>query len=116
MPEAAGTALVIADVPRQPGDAAPSLHRAEITGTPLGLTPLAPYAFPSCGAAACPPILAVVARDLDGDHQLDVIAIDSELQVYTALGGQLQLSRAIKLPTALASIFEVRTSVSGAPR
>jgi hypothetical protein len=116
VPEAAGAALVIATFPANPVMQPPSLHRAELAGTPLALTQLSAYTFPSCGAAPCPPILAVVARDLDGDHQLDVIAIDSELQVYTALGGQLQLTRAIKLPTALAPIFEVRTSVTGAPR
>jgi hypothetical protein len=65
---------------------------------------------------AAPADPRVVARDLDGDHQLDVIAIDSELQVYTALGDQLQLTRAIRLPTALTPVFEVCTSVTGVPR
>jgi hypothetical protein len=117
VPEAAGTALVLATFPASPMTEPPSLHRAEIATSPLGLGKLSSYAFPSCGAAPCPPILAVIARDLDGDHQLDVIAIDSELQVYTALGGELQLTRAIKLPTALTlPIAEVHTSVSGAPR
>jgi hypothetical protein len=116
VPGAAGVALVIATFPAGAAIEPPSLHRAEITSSPLAVTQLSAYAFPSCGAAPCPPILAVIARDLDGDHQLDVIAIDSELQVYTALGGQLQLTRAIKLPTALPAVFEVRASVTGAPR
>ncbi|HEX3763009.1 MAG TPA: hypothetical protein VHW23_30140 [Kofleriaceae bacterium] len=117
VPEAVGTALVLATFPASPATEPPSLHRAEIATSPLGLARLSSYVFPSCGAAPCPPILAVVARDLDGDHQLDVIAIDSELQVYTALGSQLQLTRAIKLPTTLTlPVTEVHTSVSGAPR
>lgn len=117
VPGAAGTALVIATFPANPATQPPSLHRAEIATSPLALGPPSAYAFPACAASPCPPILAVVARDLDGDHQLDVIAIDSELQVYTALGGQLQLTRAIKLPVTLpASVFEVRTSVTGVPR
>lgn len=116
VPEAAGVALVIATFPANPVMEPPSLHRAEIASSPLAVSQLSAYTFPSCGAAPCPPILAVVARDLDGDHQLDVIAIDSELQVYTALGGQLQLTRAIKLPTALPEVFDVRTSVTGVPR
>jgi hypothetical protein len=118
VPEAAGMALVIATFPANPVMEPPSLHRAEIAGSPLAVTQLSAYAFPLCvpPPAPCPPILAVVARDLDGDHRLDVIAIDSELQVYTALGGQLQLTRAIKLPTALPAIFDVHTSVTGVPR
>lgn len=116
VPETAGVALVIATFPANPVMEPPSLHRAEIASSPLAVTQLSAYAFPPCGAAQCPPILAVIARDLDGDHQLDVIAIDSELQVYTALGGQLQLTRAIKLPTALPTVFDVRTSVTGVPR
>ena len=109
-------ALVIATFHAGAAMEPPSLRRAQIAASPLAVTQLSAYAFPPCGAAPCPPLLAVIARDLDGDHQLDVIAIDSELQVYTALGGQLQLSRAIKLPTALPAVFDVRTSVTGAPR
>lgn len=116
VPQAAGMALVIATFPASPATEPPSLHRAEIASSPLAVSRVSAYAFPACSASPCPPILAVIARDLDGDHQLDVIAIDSELQVYTALGGQLQLTRAIKLPTALPAIFDVRTSVTGAPR
>jgi hypothetical protein len=95
----------------------PTLHRVEFTGSSLAFPQLSTYTFPACTATPCPPILAVVARDLDGDHQLDIIAIDSELQVYTALGSQLQLTRAIKLPVTLPmAVFEVRTSVTGVPR
>jgi hypothetical protein len=114
VPEAAGTALVIAEFPA--GSTSPTVHRVEVTGSALDLAQAPTYTFPPCVAGTCPPILAVIARDLDGDHQLDIIAIDSELQVYTALGGQLQLTRAIKLPTALPTVFDVRTSVTGVPR
>jgi hypothetical protein len=113
VPEAAGAAVVIAEFPIAP--TLPTLHRVEVTGSALDLTQAAMYTFPPC-TGPCPPIVAVVARDLDGDHQLDIIAIDSELQVYTALGSQLQLTRAIKLPVTLPTVFEVRTSVTGAPR
>jgi hypothetical protein len=116
VPEATGAALVIAEFPSGP-TVPPALHRVEVTGSSLDLPQASAYTFPPCSAAPCPPILAVIARDLDGDHQLDVIAIDSELQVYTAFGGQLQLTRAIKLPVTLPSaVFEVRTSVTGVPR
>jgi hypothetical protein len=116
VPEAAGTALVIAEFPAGP-TVAPTLHRVEFTGSSLAFPQLSTYTFPACSATPCPPIVAVVARDLDGDHQLDLIAIDSELQVYTALGSQLQLTRAIKLPVTLPmAVFEVRTSVTGVPR
>jgi hypothetical protein len=75
-------------------------------------------AAPCATAGTCPPILAVVVRDLDGDHQLDVIAIDADLQVFTGLArDNLMLRAAIKIPTAPAAAFvAVRTSVTGAPR
>lgn len=113
VPEAAGTAVVIAEFPIAP--TAPTLYRVGVTGSALDLAQAATYTFPPC-TGPCPPIVAVVARDLDGDHQLDLIAIDSELQVYTALGSQLQLTRAIQLPKTIPTVFEVRTSVTGAPR
>ncbi|HEX3473760.1 MAG TPA: hypothetical protein VHT91_01900 [Kofleriaceae bacterium] len=116
VPEATGAAVVIAEFPASPM-VAPTLHRVEVTGSTLDLAQAAMYTLPPCTTGTCPPIVAVVARDLDGDHQLDIIAIDSELNVYTALGSQLQLSRAIKLPVTLPmAVFEVRTSVTGAPR
>jgi hypothetical protein len=115
VPEASGAALVIATFPAAASGHPPTLHRAELGGAPFGLGQVATYALPAC-TAPCPRIIALVARDLDGDHQLDVVAIDSELQVYTALGSELTLTRAIKLPTALSPVFAVRTSVSGAPR
>ena len=109
----AGSALVIATHPRR------ALYRAELRGMPAN-TQLSAYQFPPepCGAS-CPPIIAVIARDLDGDHQLDVIAIDGDLRVYTSLAtDNLVLHPAIKLPTTPAApgFLVVRTSVTGAPR
>lgn len=113
LPANAGPSLVIATHPKR------ALYRAELRGSPAA-TALAPYAFPveAC-AAGCAPIIAVVVRDLDGDHALDVVAIDSDLQVYTGLArDNLQLRAAIKLPTAPAApgFAAVRTSVTGAKR
>jgi hypothetical protein len=113
LPDRAGPALVIATHPQR------ALYRAQLRGTPASLS-LSPYTFPveACGAS-CPPIIAVVARDLDGDHALDVIAIDGDLQVYTGLAADnRQLHAAIKIPTTplAPSFVAVRTSVTGAPR
>jgi hypothetical protein len=113
LPARTGPALVIATHPKR------ALYRTELRGMPAN-TSLSPYTFPveACGNS-CPPIIAVVVRDLDGDHALDVIAIDGDLQVYTGLAADnLQLRAAIKLPTTPANpgFFAVRTSVSGAPR
>ena len=98
-----------------------ALYRVQISSSPVAATRF-PYRFPieACGTS-CPPILAVVARDLDGDHALDVIAIDSDLHIYTALAkdsvdlGQLALQSALQLPTTSAGFVAVRTSVTGAP-
>jgi hypothetical protein len=113
LPSLAGTRLVIATHPQR------ALYQATLRGTPA--TPaLAAYAFPAetCGAS-CAPIIAVVVRDLDGDHALDVIAIDADLQVYTGLArDNLKLVAAIKLATSPAApgFVAVRTSVTGAAR
>jgi hypothetical protein len=113
LPSATGGMLVIATHPRR------ALYRAELRGTPAN-TQLSQYVFPTeaCGAN-CPPIIAVVVRDLDGDHELDVVAIDGNLQVYTSLASDaLMMHPAIKLPTTPAApgFLVVRTSVTGAPR
>lgn len=112
LPSQAGATLVIATHPAR------ALYRAELRGMPAN-TALSPYRFPpsTCGAT-CPPIIAVVVRDLDGDHALDVVAIDADLQVFTSLAkDNLVLRGAIKVPTLPASAFvQARTSVTGAPR
>lgn len=113
LPSASGPTLVIATHPLR------ALYRAAIRGTPIN-TVLTPYSFPTatCGATPCPPIIAVVVRDLDGDHALDVIAIDADLQVFTGLAkDNMVLRAAFKIPTLPAAGFvAVRTSVTGAPR
>jgi hypothetical protein len=113
LPAPTGSALVLASHPKR------ALYRVELRGTPA-TTSVTPYTFPieAC-ATTCSPIIAVVVRDLDGDHALDVVAIDADLQVYTGLAkDNLQLRAAIKLPTTPAApgFVAVRTSVTGAKR
>jgi hypothetical protein len=113
LPSRTVPALVVATHPTR------ALYRAELRGQPAN-TSLSPYLFPpsTCGAT-CVPILAVVTRDLDGDHALDVIAIDADLQLFTGLAkDNLQLRAAFKVPTAAPSpgFLVVRASVTGAPR
>lgn len=65
---------------------------------------------------ACLPILGVIARDLDGDHQLDLIAIDARLNVFSALAPDFVWSEPTPIPTALpGNLAQIFTSVSGAP-
>lgn len=69
----------------------------------------------------CIPILAIVVRDLDGDNQLDIVAIDARLNIYHALArtsfttwvGPTALTTS--LPPNLDGFFSVTASVSGAP-
>lgn len=109
-------ALIVATHPRR------ALYRVEVGGSPVAAT-LYPYAFPTEACAdKCPPIIAVVTRDLDGDHALDVIAIDADLHIYTALArdstdlAKLRMRAALQIPTQTTDFVAVRTSVAGAPR
>lgn len=66
---------------------------------------------------ACVPILAVIARDLDDDHQLDLIAIDARLTVFHAFAPDFVWSDPTPIPTSLpGNLTQIFTSVSGAPR
>lgn len=113
LPSPAGSTLVIATHPKR------ALYKASLRGTPATAS-VVPYTFPAEACmAACAPIIALIVRDLDGDHALDVVAIDSNLQVYTGLArDNLQLRAAFKVPTipAAPDFFVVRTSVTGAAR
>jgi hypothetical protein len=74
---------------------------------------------PTCSGASCPPIRAVVARDLDSDGILDLVAIDAALAVWVSMGHAddsfAAFTQVASLPDT--SWFpEVRVSVSGALR
>ncbi|HEY5922334.1 MAG TPA: hypothetical protein VIV11_11715 [Kofleriaceae bacterium] len=65
---------------------------------------------------SCVPILAFAARDLDADHELDIIAIDARLVLYTAKASDgYSWSTGTPIPTMFTStFFSVDVSVSGA--
>ena len=64
----------------------------------------------------CDPIIVLIARDLDGDHQLDLIGLDARLRIYTALTSTG--STLVQDPFAgrLVPFQTVLTSVTGALR
>jgi hypothetical protein len=65
----------------------------------------------------CVTILGVVARDLDGDHKLDLVAIDARLRIYTALAPGFTWSAATQIPTTFANtFFSLGISTTGAVR
>jgi hypothetical protein len=66
---------------------------------------------------SAPPFIALVIRDLDFDHVLDVIAIDEELTVWTGSGtGVMSLVRAFPIvPPMNGQKAQVRMSIAGAP-
>ncbi len=66
---------------------------------------------------ACVPVIALIARDLDGDHATDLIAIDARLQLYSALAPSFVWSAPTPIPTALpGNIAQLTTTVTGVPR
>jgi hypothetical protein len=69
-----------------------------------------------CLPSNCAPIRAVVARDLDGDHALDLVAIDANLAVYIRFANGHTMSVPPPLTVTTTPYEVVRVSVSGAPR
>jgi hypothetical protein len=71
----------------------------------------------TCGAVSsmCQPFRAIVARDVDGDHVLDLIAIDATLTVYVLHASGTITT--INPPAGLPGPFKiVRASVTGVVR
>jgi hypothetical protein len=90
-----------------------------LTNVGIGMVQREQLVVPQCATQPCSPILAVVARDLDGDGVLDLIAIDADLQVFAVM------SKTDPTLTTLVQVMQlgsttgftaVRTSVSGAQR
>jgi len=71
----------------------------------------------SYDCSSCPSVLAVGSRDLDGDHRLDLVAIDARLRIYSALAANnFAWSAATQIPTpSTGTFYSVNVSVSGAP-
>lgn len=70
--------------------------------------------IPDC--SRCPPVLAIATRDLDGDRELDIIAIDAKLRMYTAFaadGFHFMMQPPIDTPAQ--NVTSVTLSISGAP-
>ena len=63
----------------------------------------------------CPPIIALAARDLDGDRRLDLVGIDPRLGVHTALAadGYRFVASTPIFPGPAFGVVEL--SVTGAP-
>ena len=112
--------LVSVDAVLAPALATRNLYRftAGTLAAPVALA----FSPAACGTP-CQPIHAVVVRDLDGDHQLDFVAIDAQLGVFVALSGSGGLSQLVELPDVLPTLnnptlpfTSIRVSVTGAPR
>jgi hypothetical protein len=101
------------------------LDRVLFPGDSCECTKSCPPPCPAAGCectyncAACLPIVAVIVRDLDGDHALDLIALDARLNLYHSLA-RTSFSEwvgPIAIPTALGNpegFISIQTSVSGA--
>jgi hypothetical protein len=106
-PQASGASILLALYPRR------ALYEGTLkrNTSQIDLTPLA---LPVC--TGCPPILAVVVRDLDGDHILDVVAIDADLKVLTRLSKTgAAFTQSTPSSTMVTDYTSVRVSVTGAP-
>lgn len=93
------------------------------SGVPAIDQPPKQYTFADGCTTGCDPILAVVTRDLDGDHVVDVIAIDAALHVHANLSTRDPPLVLVKhAPTCMGGcptttgFNQLRVSVSGQPR
>ncbi|HEV7554383.1 MAG TPA: hypothetical protein VGO00_02945 [Kofleriaceae bacterium] len=62
----------------------------------------------------CAPILAIIARDLDHDGVVDLVAIDANLHVFTVLGTAAAMESMPMEPTA-GGFVQLRTQAAGSP-
>jgi len=66
--------------------------------------------------STCATFAAIAVRDVDGDHQLDIIAIDSRLRMYTALAPSFVFGAATAFISPLPAVYDaVDVSIAGAP-
>ncbi len=64
----------------------------------------------------CLPIIALAARDLDGDRRIDLVGIDPRLGVHTALAADgYRFVASAPIPPPAMPFLAVELSVSGAP-
>jgi hypothetical protein len=99
-------------------DAGRNLYRVVIHHVDGGpdTAEVVPIALPVC-KGTCSPIRAVIVRDLDGDHAMDVLALDAELRVLYTLSAMdpSGLTMALALPVPNAESFtSIQVSISGA--
>jgi hypothetical protein len=122
MPSKDGAKLVVAAFPGR------KMYLGALDAGVMKLTPL-PFKNDGCtctynvnqmrwDCSGCLPVVAVVVRDLDGDHALDIVAIDSRLNIYTALAGSsFTFIGPQPINTSLGpadGFFSINVSVSGA--
>jgi hypothetical protein len=64
---------------------------------------------------ACPPLIALAARDLDGDRRIDLVGLDPQLGVHTALAAEgYRFIESAPIPPPAMPFTAVELSVSGA--
>ena len=102
-PDKDGTSLFVGLFPQR------TLYRGVVSGGAITFTPIG---VPCPGT--CPGFIGMFARDLDGDHHPDVVAIDADLGFVTALSSQSYFATYSRpVAPVLTGFTAVRTSVTG---
>lgn len=117
MPEAvafAGAALPSLDAPGVVIATFPLRKMYRLSVNPSA--PQSPMIVPLPDACpACPPLIALAARDLDGDREIDLVGIDPRLGVHTALAADgYRFVESAPIPPPMMPFTAVELSVSGA--
>jgi hypothetical protein len=63
----------------------------------------------------CDALIAIIARDFDGDHELDIVGFDAQLHIYTALSTQGLAFVRDTFPGRPTVFQTLNTSVTGVP-
>ena len=108
VPTLTGAALYVGLFPQR------TLYRGDVMGTPAAIT-FTPIEMPCPDLfGLCPGFIGMFARDLDGDHQIDLVAIDANLALVTLLSTvQYAPAYAKVIPTTTTGFTAVKTSVTG---
>src|SRR5262249_13950485 len=79
LPADSGTSIIFATSPTR------AVYRMTVQAGPPATVAITALKIGGPSCPTCPPFVSVMAWDVDGDHQLDILALDQSLNLYVSL-------------------------------